>query len=40
MSFSKTLHTVFGRKYRVMLIQDNQVKYVGQQVAHAIPKIK
>jgi len=39
-SFSKTLHTVFGRKYRVMLIQDNQVKYVGQQVAHAIPKIK
>ena len=39
-SFSKSLHTVFGRKYRVMLIQDNQVKYVGQQVAHAIPKIK
>jgi branched-chain amino acid transport system substrate-binding protein len=39
-SFSKSLHTVFGRKYRVMLIQDNQVKYVGEQVAHAIPKIK
>jgi len=39
-SFSKSLHSVFGRKYRVMVIQDNQVKYVGSQVAHAIPKIK
>jgi branched-chain amino acid transport system substrate-binding protein len=39
-SFSKSLHSVFGRKYRVMVIQDNKVKYVGSQVAHAIPKIK
>jgi len=39
-SFSPGLHTVFGRKYRVMLIQDNVPKYIGQQVAHAIPKIK
>jgi branched-chain amino acid transport system substrate-binding protein len=39
-SFSKSLHTVFGRRYRVMVIQDNQAKYVGGQVAHAIPKIK
>jgi hypothetical protein len=39
-SFSKSLHTVFGRQYRVMLIQDNKVEYVGKQVAHAIPKIK
>jgi branched-chain amino acid transport system substrate-binding protein len=39
-SFSKTLHTVFGRQYRVMVIQDNKVSYVGKQVAHAIPKIK
>jgi branched-chain amino acid transport system substrate-binding protein len=39
-SFSPGLHTVFGRKYRVMLIQDNVPKYIGEQVAHAIPKIK
>jgi branched-chain amino acid transport system substrate-binding protein len=39
-SFSAGLHTVFGRKYRVMTIDENVPKYVGQQVAHAIPKIK
>jgi branched-chain amino acid transport system substrate-binding protein len=39
-SFSSGLHTVFGRKYRVMEIQDNVPHYIGGQVAHAIPKIK
>ena len=29
-SFSPTLHSVFGRTYRVMEVQDNTPKYVGQ----------
>jgi branched-chain amino acid transport system substrate-binding protein len=38
-SFSKTLHTVFGRQYRVIRIQDNQAKLVGTIVAKVVPKI-
>lgn len=38
-SFSRQLHTVFGREYRVMRIQDNQVRYVGKVVAKVVPKI-
>jgi len=29
-SFSPALHSVFGRTYRVMEVQDNTPKYVGQ----------
>jgi len=38
-SFSKTLHTVFGRQYRVIKIQDNKAKLVGTVVAKVVPKI-
>ncbi len=38
-SFSKTLHTVFGRQYRVIRIQDNKAKLVGTVVAKVVPKI-
>jgi branched-chain amino acid transport system substrate-binding protein len=38
-SFSKTLHTVFGRQYRVIRIQDNQAKLVGTVTAKVVPKI-
>jgi branched-chain amino acid transport system substrate-binding protein len=38
-SFSKSLHTVFGRQYRVMRIQDNVVKLVGTITAKVVPKI-
>jgi branched-chain amino acid transport system substrate-binding protein len=38
-SFSKTLHTVFGRRYRVMKIQDNKPHLVGTVVAKVVPKI-
>jgi branched-chain amino acid transport system substrate-binding protein len=38
-SFSKTLHTVFGRRYRVIKIQDNVPKVVGTIVAKVVPKI-
>ncbi len=38
-SFSKNLHTVFGRRYRVIRIQDNQPKYVGLIKAKVVPKI-
>jgi branched-chain amino acid transport system substrate-binding protein len=38
-SFSPSLHSVFGRKYRVVVIQDNKPSYVGGVTATAIPKI-
>ena len=38
-SFSKTLHTVFGRQYRVIRIQDNKARLVGTVVAKVVPKI-
>jgi branched-chain amino acid transport system substrate-binding protein len=38
-SFSKQLHTVFGRQYRVISIQDNKAKLVGTVVAKVVPKI-
>ncbi len=38
-SFSPSLHTVFGRQYRVIRIQDNKPKVVGTVVAKVVPKI-
>lgn len=38
-SFSAKLHTVFGRRYRVIRIQDNVPKVVGTVVAKVVPKI-
>jgi branched-chain amino acid transport system substrate-binding protein len=38
-SFSKTLHTVFGRAYRVIEIQDNVPHVVGTVTAKVVPKI-
>ena len=38
-SFSPKLHTVFGRQYRVIKIQNNVPKVVGTVVAKVVPKI-
>ena len=38
-SFSKELHTVYGRAYRVMTVQDNTPKYVRLIKAKVVPKI-
>jgi branched-chain amino acid transport system substrate-binding protein len=38
-SFSAKLHSVFGRRYRVVKIQDNVPKVVGTIVAKVVPKI-
>ncbi len=38
-SFSPTQHTVFGRQYRVIKIQNNNAKVVGSVVAKVVPKI-
>jgi branched-chain amino acid transport system substrate-binding protein len=38
-SFSKNLHTVFGRRYRVIRIQNNVPKVVGTIRAKVVPKI-
>jgi branched-chain amino acid transport system substrate-binding protein len=38
-SFSPTLHSVFGRQYRVIKIQDNNAKVVGSVTAKVVPKI-
>jgi branched-chain amino acid transport system substrate-binding protein len=38
-SFSSKLHTVFGRRYRVIKIQDNVPKVVGTIVAKVVAKI-
>jgi branched-chain amino acid transport system substrate-binding protein len=38
-SFSPQLHSVFGRQYRVIRIQDNKPKVVGTIVAKVVAKI-
>jgi branched-chain amino acid transport system substrate-binding protein len=38
-SFSKQLHTVFGRQYRVIQVQSNKGKRVGVVTAKVVPKI-
>jgi len=38
-SFSPQMHSVFGRKYRVIEIEDNHPKVVGEIVAKVVPKI-
>jgi branched-chain amino acid transport system substrate-binding protein len=38
-SFSAKYHTVFGRQYRVIKIQDNAPKLVGTVTAKVVPKI-
>jgi branched-chain amino acid transport system substrate-binding protein len=38
-SFSAKLHTVFGRQYRVIRIQNNKAKFVGTVIAKTVPKI-
>jgi branched-chain amino acid transport system substrate-binding protein len=38
-SFSPQLHSVFGRQYRVIKIQDNNAKVVGSVTAKVVPKI-
>ncbi len=38
-SFSKSLHTVFGRTYRVIRVQNNAPKVVGTIKAKVVPKI-
>jgi branched-chain amino acid transport system substrate-binding protein len=38
-SFSKQLHTVFGRQYRVIRVQNNTPKVVGTIKAKVVPKI-
>ena len=38
-SFTPQLHTVFGRQYRVIKIQNNSAKVVGSVVAKTVPKI-
>jgi branched-chain amino acid transport system substrate-binding protein len=38
-SFSPKLHTVFGRQYRVIRIQNNKAHLVGTVVAKVVPKI-
>jgi branched-chain amino acid transport system substrate-binding protein len=38
-SFSTKLHTVFGRTYRVIKIQNNKAKLVGTVKAKVVPKL-
>jgi hypothetical protein len=38
-TFSKTVHTVFGRQYRVIQIQNNEPKFVELIAAKKVPKI-
>jgi branched-chain amino acid transport system substrate-binding protein len=38
-SFSPKLHTVFGRQYRVIKIQNNKAHLVGTVTAKVVPKI-
>jgi branched-chain amino acid transport system substrate-binding protein len=38
-SFSAKFHTVFGRQYRVIRIENNKAKYVGAVTAKVIPKL-
>jgi hypothetical protein len=38
-SFSRSLHTVFGRQYRVIQIQNNRGRRIGLVTAKVVPKI-
>jgi branched-chain amino acid transport system substrate-binding protein len=38
-SFSPSLHTVFGRQYRVIRIDDNKAKLAGLVTAKVLPKL-
>jgi hypothetical protein len=38
-SFSAKYHTVFGRQYRVIKIQNNKAHLVGTITAKVVPKI-
>jgi branched-chain amino acid transport system substrate-binding protein len=38
-NFSPELHSVFGREYRVIEIQENQGKYFGPVTAKSVPEI-
>jgi branched-chain amino acid transport system substrate-binding protein len=38
-SFSKSLHSVFGRQYRVLRIQNGKPKIIGSITAKVVPKI-
>jgi branched-chain amino acid transport system substrate-binding protein len=38
-NFSRQLHSVFGRQYRVIRIDKNQAKFVGAVKAKVVPKI-
>jgi branched-chain amino acid transport system substrate-binding protein len=38
-SFSASYHTVFGRQYRVIKIQNNKARLVGTVTAKVVPKI-
>jgi branched-chain amino acid transport system substrate-binding protein len=38
-NFSRELHSVFGRQYRVIKIQNNQAKLVGTVKAKVVPKL-
>ena len=38
-SFSKQLHSVFGRQYRILRIQNSKPKIVGYVTAKVVPKI-
>jgi branched-chain amino acid transport system substrate-binding protein len=38
-SFSRQFHTVFGRQYRVIKIQNNRAQVVGTVTAKVIPKL-
>ena len=38
-SFSRSLHTVFGRTYRVIQVQNNRGRRVGMVTAKVVPKL-
>ena len=38
-SFSRSLHTVFGRQYRVIRVHNNTPRVVGSVKAKVVPKI-
>ena len=38
-SFSRQLHSVYGRTYRVMRIHNNQLRYIGAVRAKVVPRI-
>jgi hypothetical protein len=39
-NFSDELHTVFGREYRVIQIQNNEGSYVGGVTAEVVPELQ